>query len=61
PCIMKNIIGFDFQGKEDKFISRLKSYDYKLHLYQKSEPKKGRKMGHWNYLGSKPFQEAFPY
>lgn len=61
PCIMKNIIGFDFEGNEERYLSRLKSYDYKLHLYQKKEAKLGRKMGHWNYLGNKTFDEAFPF
>lgn len=59
PCIMKNIIGFDFEEKSESFYSFLKSHEYRLHLYQKSEAKIGRKMGHWNYLGSKSHQSAF--
>lgn len=60
PCIMKNIIGFDFLQNESKSIERLKESNFKLHLYQKDEPKQGRKMGHWNYIGDKAWNEAFP-
>lgn len=59
-CIMKNIIGFDFDGREESFLNRLQSIEYKLHLYQKTAAKSGRKMGHWNYLGDKLYREAFP-
>ena len=57
---MKNIIGFDFDGREESFLNRLQSIEYKLHLYQKTAAKSGRKMGHWNYLGDKLYREAFP-
>lgn len=60
PCIMKNIIGFDFTEKEQVFIKFLSSDEYRLHLYQKDQPKIGRKMGHWNYLGKNEFFDAFP-
>ncbi|MBK8394372.1 MAG: 5-(carboxyamino)imidazole ribonucleotide synthase [Leptospiraceae bacterium] len=60
PCVMRNIIGFDYQGKEPNYLDRLESIDYKLHLYQKKEAKVGRKMGHWNYLGEKSYSIAFP-
>lgn len=60
PCIMKNIIGFDFSEKESSYVNFLSSDEYRLHLYQKDQPKIGRKMGHWNYLGNKAFFEAFP-
>jgi 5-(carboxyamino)imidazole ribonucleotide synthase len=60
PCIMKNIIGFDFSEKESSYVNFLSSDEYRLHLYQKDQPKIGRKMGHWNYLGKKAFFEAFP-
>jgi 5-(carboxyamino)imidazole ribonucleotide synthase len=59
-CVMKNIIGFDLYEKEEAFKTFLKDKDYKLHLYQKSEAKTGRKMGHWNYLGKKNYHQAFP-
>jgi 5-(carboxyamino)imidazole ribonucleotide synthase len=57
---MKNIIGFDFSEKESSYVNFLSSDEYRLHLYQKDQPKIGRKMGHWNYLGNKAFFEAFP-
>ncbi len=60
PCVMKNIIGFDFMDLKETSIERLKKSEYKLHLYQKEEPKKGRKMGHWNYLGKLEAKDAFP-
>ncbi|MBK6606766.1 MAG: hypothetical protein IPG24_15130 [Leptospiraceae bacterium] len=59
-CVMKNIIGFDFMEKEKMYTEFLMRNDYRLHLYQKDEAKIGRKMGHWNYLGNKSYDEAFP-
>ncbi len=60
PCVMKNIIGFDFSEKEKDYLEFLKKNDYRLHLYQKDQAKIGRKMGHWNYLGNKSYLDAFP-
>jgi 5-(carboxyamino)imidazole ribonucleotide synthase len=59
-CVMKNIIGFDFMEKEKMYTEFLMRNDYRLHLYQKDEAKIGRKMGHWNYLGNKSYDAAFP-
>lgn len=53
PVLMKNILGDNFE-KSIQIAMELVSQDsrYILHLYQKEEPRKGRKMGHLNFLGS---------
>ncbi|MCC5814705.1 MAG: 5-(carboxyamino)imidazole ribonucleotide synthase [Leptospira sp.] len=53
PVLMKNILGDNFE-KSIQIAMDLLSRDsrYVLHLYQKEEPRKGRKMGHMNFLGS---------
>ncbi len=51
PCTMHNIIGEDFYRSPDSWIrNRSENCDWKLHLYQKSSPRPGRKMGHLNVL-----------
>ncbi|MCE9501725.1 MAG: 5-(carboxyamino)imidazole ribonucleotide synthase [Leptospira sp.] len=50
PCIMKNIMGEHFLKDMNSSAKRLADPDFRLHLYQKDIPKKGRKMGHWNYI-----------
>jgi 5-(carboxyamino)imidazole ribonucleotide synthase len=52
PTIMKNILGNSF-SESIQLAMNLVSQDsrYHLHLYQKEEPKPGRKMGHLNFLG----------
>lgn len=54
PCLMKNILGDNFEAEKKKIPKLMKSPDYHLHLYQKDEPRTGRKMGHWNYTGKIP-------
>ncbi|NUM42049.1 MAG: ATP-grasp domain-containing protein [Leptospiraceae bacterium] len=51
PCVMKNIMGENYTKELKKIPRLLKSTDFHLHLYQKEEPRLGRKMGHWNYTG----------
>jgi 5-(carboxyamino)imidazole ribonucleotide synthase len=53
--IMKNIIGFDAEN----YLHLLTKPDLFYHDYQKSEPKMGRKMGHWNYIGNNSKEEVF--
>ena len=57
PVSMLNLLGdLWFEGSEDKprepaWDKVLAHSDAKLHLYGKSEPRIGRKMGHVNCLG----------
>ena len=51
PSQMKNILGEDYKRCVKASAQRLQDPDCKLHLYGKAEPRKGRKMGHWNYVG----------
>ena len=57
PVSMLNLLGdLWFMGKEDKVTEPawnkvLSHSDAKLHLYGKSDPRMGRKMGHINCLG----------
>ncbi len=48
PTVMKNLIGKDVE----KWSSVLGEPNAKLHLYGKNEARKGRKMGHVNYIQS---------
>ncbi|MCX7998147.1 MAG: 5-(carboxyamino)imidazole ribonucleotide synthase [Leptospiraceae bacterium] len=52
PTIMKNIIGESFFQSREILNKYLNRPDYKVYLYQKSEARKGRKMGHINFSGS---------
>jgi len=57
PVSMLNLLGdLWFEGHEDMprepaWNKVLAHPDVKLHLYGKSEPRRGRKMGHVNCLG----------
>ncbi|MDK3156465.1 5-(carboxyamino)imidazole ribonucleotide synthase [Kamptonema cortianum] len=57
PCVMVNILGDVWHHGEPDFAAVLQDPDLKLHLYGKSEPKPGRKMGHFVCFGS-TVQEA---
>ncbi len=48
PVVMLNILGED----KEKIYALKESDDTKIHIYKKTEWKKGRKMGHINYIGS---------
>ncbi len=56
--IMLNILGdewlVDGQQSEPLWNETLKQAKTKLHLYGKAEPRRGRKMGHINFVGSTP-------
>lgn len=51
PTVMKNIIGESFFQNKNLLNKYLTQSNYKVYLYQKQEARKGRKMGHINYLG----------
>lgn len=46
PAAMANLLGDIWTGGEPRWESALRLPDVKLHLYGKSEPRPGRKMGH---------------
>jgi len=51
PCVMVNILGDIWKHGQPAFDEILKDEDLKLHLYGKSEPRVGRKMGHFVCFG----------
>ncbi|HZI19730.1 MAG TPA: 5-(carboxyamino)imidazole ribonucleotide synthase [Pyrinomonadaceae bacterium] len=51
PAAMANLLGDLWQGGEPRWSAALASPDVKLHLYGKTEPRPGRKMGHLTALG----------
>ncbi|WP_210410458.1 5-(carboxyamino)imidazole ribonucleotide synthase [Leptospira adleri] len=55
---MKNILGEDYKPESKLWSQTLENPHYRLHLYGKTEARKGRKMGHWNYSGPNP-ESAF--
>src|SRR5215210_119098 len=50
PAAMANLLGDLWQEGEPNWASALNDPSIKLHLYGKSEPRAGRKMGHINVL-----------
>lgn len=50
PCAMANLLGDVWQNGEPKWARALEMSNVKLHLYGKSEPRPGRKMGHLTAL-----------
>ena len=46
PAAMANLLGDVWAGGEPQWEAALALPDVKLHLYGKSEPRSGRKMGH---------------
>ncbi|MEP7074862.1 MAG: 5-(carboxyamino)imidazole ribonucleotide synthase [Acidobacteriota bacterium] len=46
PAAMANLLGDVWEKGEPNWTAALKDADVKLHLYGKSEPRRGRKMGH---------------
>jgi len=54
PAAMANLLGDLWKDGEPDWGSALGSPDVKLHLYGKSEPRKGRKMGHLTALAGSP-------
>ncbi|MBK8149438.1 MAG: 5-(carboxyamino)imidazole ribonucleotide synthase [Acidobacteria bacterium] len=51
PAAMANLLGDVWQNGEPNWAAALGSPNVKLHLYGKSEPRVGRKMGHLTALG----------
>jgi 5-(carboxyamino)imidazole ribonucleotide synthase len=51
PAAMANLLGDVWQGGAPDWAAALALPDVKLHLYGKSEPRVGRKMGHLTALG----------
>ena len=51
PVTMINILGDAWEGGEPAWGGALADAGVKLHLYGKSQPRPGRKMGHMNVLG----------
>lgn len=52
PAAMANLMGEQWRGGEPLWASALALPDVKLHLYGKSDPRPGRKMGHLTALGA---------
>jgi 5-(carboxyamino)imidazole ribonucleotide synthase len=52
PAAMANLLGDLWQDGEPAWANALRFPDVKLHLYGKSEPREGRKMGHLTATGS---------
>jgi 5-(carboxyamino)imidazole ribonucleotide synthase len=51
---MANLLGEIWEGGEPDWAAALAMPDVKLHLYGKSEPRPGRKMGHLTVLAGSP-------
>jgi 5-(carboxyamino)imidazole ribonucleotide synthase len=51
PAVMLNLLGELWEGGEPRWEKVLARPDARLHLYGKSQPKPGRKMGHIVLLG----------
>jgi 5-(carboxyamino)imidazole ribonucleotide synthase len=51
PAAMVNLLGDLWTGDEPNWSAALRSRDVKLHLYGKTEPRPGRKMGHITAMG----------
>jgi 5-(carboxyamino)imidazole ribonucleotide synthase len=58
PAAMANLLGDLWSEGEPDWCEALKFADVKLHLYGKSEPRMGRKMGHLTALASTPEEAA---
>jgi 5-(carboxyamino)imidazole ribonucleotide synthase len=58
PAAMANLLGDLWLEGEPDWREALKFTDVKLHLYGKTEPRAGRKMGHLTALASTPEEAA---
>ena len=54
PAAMANLLGDAWHGGEPNWSAALKIENVKLHLYGKTEPRTGRKMGHLTALSDSP-------
>ena len=51
PTVMINLLGDVWAQGEPDWVTLLQDPGVKLHLYDKGEPRPGRKMGHFNVVG----------
>ncbi len=58
PAAMANLLGDMWGVREPDWASTLALPDVKLHLYGKTEPRPGRKMGHLTATAASPFGAA---
>ncbi|HKG12710.1 MAG TPA: ATP-grasp domain-containing protein, partial [Pyrinomonadaceae bacterium] len=58
PAAMANLLGDLWNAGEPDWREALKFTDVKLHLYGKTEPRAGRKMGHLTALAPTPEEAA---
>lgn len=58
PCAMANLLGDLWDSGEPNWARALRDPNVKLHLYGKSEPRAGRKMGHLCALAATPLEAA---
>jgi 5-(carboxyamino)imidazole ribonucleotide synthase len=56
PAAMANLLGDLWSEREPDWVAALSVPDVKLHLYGKSSPRPGRKMGHLTALAGTPQQ-----
>ena len=54
PCAMANLLGDIWAGGEPDWAAAAACGDVKIHLYGKTEPRPGRKMGHLTAFGATP-------
>ena len=52
PCAIVNLLGDVWMGREPDFAAALTVPGVRLHLYEKLEPRAGRKMGHLSSVGA---------
>jgi len=58
PAAMANLLGDLWRAGEPRWAAALSSPDVKLHLYGKTEPRPGRKMGHLTAVGASAEEAA---
>jgi 5-(carboxyamino)imidazole ribonucleotide synthase len=58
PAAMANLLGDEWEGGEPNWGAALANPNVKLHLYGKSEPRPGRKMGHVTALADTATEAA---
>lgn len=54
PAAIVNLLGDVWIGKQPDFAAALSIPGVRLHLYEKQQPRKGRKMGHLSAVGKTP-------
>lgn len=59
PAAMVNLLGEVWNGGEPEWARAAQLENVKLHVYGKSEPRPGRKMGHLTALAATPEEAAF--